>query len=63
MKKFTFIDVIIVLIIVGVIVGGFYYLSSKNIIQTSQGADEITFDFWIPGLEENIVNEINEGDD
>ena len=62
MKKITFIDIMIVVVIIGVIVGGFYYLSSKNIIQTSGDADAITFDFCVSGLEENIADEINVGD-
>ena len=62
MKKFSFIDVLIVLVIVAVIAGGFWYLSSKNIIQSSQNTNEVTFDMCVTGLEENVANEINEGD-
>ncbi|MBQ2966990.1 MAG: DUF4330 domain-containing protein [Clostridia bacterium] len=62
MKKFTFVDFAIVLVVIAVIAGGFFYLNSQNIIRTTGQEHETTFDFCVLGVEEHVADEINVGD-
>ena len=62
MKKITFIDIAIILVVVAIVFGAYYYLSSEKIIHT--GDDDATYSYQlrISRVEKNIVDEINKND-
>lgn len=62
MKKITFIDIAIILLVVAIIAGGYFYLSSQKIIHTGENNATYSYQLRISRVEQNFIDEINEGD-
>lgn len=60
-KKFTFIDVIIILVLVIALVGGFLYLSKDN-IKSKLKTEKINFTILISSVEKGSLDELAKGD-
>lgn len=62
MKKITFIDIVIVLLIVCVFVGCFYYVFSKKIVQTTKEGNEFGYTLRLSDVRKEVADQIDVGD-
>lgn len=62
MKKITFIDVVIVLLIVCIFVGCFYYLFSKKIVQTNKEGNKFGYTLRLSDIKKEVADQIDVGD-
>ncbi|MBR4030866.1 MAG: DUF4330 family protein, partial [Clostridia bacterium] len=61
-KKITFIDVVIVLLIVCVFAGCFYYLFSKKIVQTNKEGNKFGYTLRLSDIEKEVADQVDVGD-
>ena len=60
-KKFTFVDAAIVLVVLCVVLGAAYYLTSKSIIKTSVKGEEFGYTLCVSNVREEVADQFKEG--
>lgn len=61
-KKITFVDVVIVVLVIAILSGCGYYLFSKKIIETNSDGTGFGYTLRIANVKENVVKQIQVGD-
>lgn len=60
-KKFTFVDAAIILVVLCVLLGAAYYLTSKSIIKTSVKGEKFGYTLCVSNVREEVANQFKEG--
>ena len=60
-KKFTFVDAAIILVVLCVVLGAAYYLTSKSIIKISVKGEEFGYTLCVSNVREEVANQFKEG--
>lgn len=61
-KKITFVDVIIVVLVICILLGCGYYLFSKKIIETKSEGTGFGYTLRLANVKKDVVDQIQEGD-